>query len=361
MAVGLLAIVSPETGCESTDDAVLPADAATEGASGDAVAAGDGASSSTDSASSTDAPSLLDVSSPKDAPSSTAEAGDGASSTVDAGDGGQTAAPGPPTFAQVRVANWSPDAPPVDFCLAQHGSGVFVGPFVAALVAADADAGTASDAGAGLAFPSTSAYALVTPGTYDARIVVGGGCSAKIAADDTMLPALAAGSSATIALMGDANPLSAGAALHVVGFLDDGSGASAVALRFIHAAPDLASVDVGTVSGTAFKALFSGIPFGQASAAKQAPATDGSAPPVDMNGYLSQPALSGVSLRAQVHGGGDGGSASVANAPNVSVAAGSVVTVVVIGGAASTPLGLLECVDNAGTVGPLSNCSVISQ
>jgi hypothetical protein len=345
-AVAFLALASPETGCESNDD-VLPSDASVEAA--------------VDAAASADAPT-------KDASSMVSPVSDAASGPSSA-DGSANpdatsaadAFVSTAMFAQVRVANWSPDAPPVDFCLAPHATADFRGPFVAGLVAAEAEAGTPSDAAVGgLAYPNASAYALVAPGTYDARIVVGTGCSAKIAPDEIALPALSAGSSLTIALVGDANSASGNAALEVTGYLDDGRAGSALALRFIHAAPGLPAVDVGTVSGTAFKALFSNIPFGSASSAKLAPTTaDGSAPPVDMNGYLSQSALVGATLRAEPHAGGDGG--ELANAPGVYAAAGSAVSIVVIGAVSGVPLGLLECVDNAGTVGPLSNCSVISQ
>src|SRR5580658_9937302 len=71
------------------------------------------------------------------------------------------------TSALIRFANWSPDSPAFDMCIAPHGTTSFQGPLLSALAAA-----TGSDAGsAGLAFPLVSAYTLVPPGQYDARIV----------------------------------------------------------------------------------------------------------------------------------------------------------------------------------------------
>ncbi len=276
-------------------------------------------------------------------------------------------ADGPPestasTSSLVRVANWSPDAPAVDFCLALHGTGAFHGPFVAGLTASSAEAGVAGGSAGGLAYPNASSYATMPPGQYDARLVVGSTCSATIAMDAVSLPAVPPGGAATIALVGDESSSAAGTGLAVVGFLDDLAPSGPLALRFINAAPSVTSIDVGTGTGTAYTALFAGIPFGQAGNAKEGPAAaDGGAPPVDAHGYLSHAALAGAAITARPHGASGANDAGAALAQNVSVAAGSVVSIVVAGGLGGAPLSLEECVDNAGTLGPLSNCTVISE
>src|SRR5258708_7485958 len=138
-------------------------------------------------------------------------------------------------LVNVRFANWSPDAPGVDFCLAPHGTTTFMGPLVAAI-------GASEDAGvAGLAFPRVSAYAPVAPGVYDVRIVVSSAmsCVAPIASDKTMVPALLAGDYATIALMGEEQPVDRDPVLEVVSFVDDHASSGGVAARFINAAPAL--------------------------------------------------------------------------------------------------------------------------
>jgi Domain of unknown function (DUF4397) len=266
------------------------------------------------------------------------------------------------TVALLRVANWSPDAPAVDFCVAPHGTSVFRGPLLVGIERAEVEAGLAVDSGSGaLAFPEVSSYVQVAPGRYDARIVVGRSCGAGIGPDAIALPAVSAGASTTIALVGAESVADGQPGLQIVGFLDDVTIAGAVALRFINAAPMAAPVDVGTGAGASFVPLFAGIPFGEAGSGQEAPARDGSAPAVDARGYLSRSALAGVALGARAHAGatGDAGVPS-ALASNVWIASGSVVSVIVTGGTESVPLGLLECVDNAGIVGSLSNCTVIS-
>jgi hypothetical protein len=261
----------------------------------------------------------------------------------------------------VRVANWSPDSPSVDFCLAPHGSGAFQGPIVNSLAnAGDADGGMAA-----LAFPQVSAYFYVAPGAYDARLVVAGAadCSFGIGSDATMLPALSAGTFATIALLGEAHAVGGAPGLQITGFLDDQRPGGAVALRFIQAAPAISRVDVGTGAASAFAPFFLGVAYGQASSKAEATASDGAAPTVDSNGYATLQPLSGVTFRARA----SGTAQDLAIASNVSAGAGSVLTLVLVGETADTssdagPQGeLVECVDNAGTVGPFGNCSVVSQ
>src|SRR6202030_1440041 len=63
-------------------------------------------------------------------PTADASPGSPDATTGDAATGPLDAEPPPLPFALVRVANWSPDAPGVDFCLAPHGTTAFVGPLL---------------------------------------------------------------------------------------------------------------------------------------------------------------------------------------------------------------------------------------
>jgi hypothetical protein len=283
------------------------------------------------------------------------------------GEGGIADATPPSTLTWVRLANWSPDAPAVDFCLAPHGTGAFRGPLAASLA-------TALDAGAtALAFPLVSAYLELAPDTYDARVVVAGAgnCTVGIGADTTTLAPLAAGAFSTIAVVGEELPRASDPGLQVVGFSDSTLSGTAVSLRFINASPGLTTVDFGTGTitpsggGAAFRALFSGVLFGQAGkAALPSPdagaspdggAFDAAAAPIANASYATLTKLSNVLSAHDPRAGAD---AVVTMAP-VSAAPGSVLTFVLVGGtSADTPPKpkLLECVDNAGTVDELSNC-----
>jgi hypothetical protein len=262
-------------------------------------------------------------------------------------------------LAFVRVANWSAGAPSVDFCLAPHGTTAFEGPFFADL--SDGDAGI-GDAGLfGLSFPEVSAYVLIAPGQYDARLVTAGSsdCSTAIIADATTLPVLLGDGAETIALVGAAHPTGSEPTLAMAGFLDDTATAANVALRVINVSPDLPSVDVD-ING---KPLFVGIAFDSVG---RLGAADASPPAVDPYGYASVSALSTATLTAGASG-SPLGTASSASATGISVVAGAIVTVVVVGTEtpsiteAGVPAAqLLECIDNAGTVGSAGSCSVIS-
>jgi hypothetical protein len=262
-------------------------------------------------------------------------------------------------LAFVRVANWSAGAPSVDFCLAPHGTTAYAGPFFADLSSSDAGSGEAGLVG--LSFPEVSAYVLIAPGQYDARLVTAGSsdCSTGIIADATTLPTLPGDGAETIALVGAAHPTGSEPTLAMAGFLDDTATAANVALRVINASPDLPSVDVD-VSG---KPLFVGIAFDSVG---RLGAADASPPTVDPYGYASVSALSNATLTAGASG-SPLGPASSASATGVSVVAGAIVTVVVVGTEtpSTTEAGvpaaqLLECIDNAGTVGSAGSCSVIS-
>ncbi len=283
------------------------------------------------------------------------------------------------TLSRVRFANWSPDAPAVDLCLAPQGTTAFIGPLVASL-ASSLDAGATA-----LAFPLVSAYVALPPGTYNARIVVAGAgnCAVGIGPDMTTLPALGGNAFATIALLGEALPNGSDPGLQVVGFLDSLSSGGGVSVRFINASPALADVDFGTgavvhsSSDDAFHSLFDGVSFGaagkamppadagaspnasgattDASVSGEAGATpDAAAPPINVN-YTT---LSTLSSELSAHD-PTLGTDAVVTTMAIFAAPGSVLTFVLVGGtsAETTPMPkLIECVDNAGLVGELSNC-----
>jgi hypothetical protein len=271
------------------------------------------------------------------------------------------AEPPPLPIALVRVANWSPDAPAVDFCLAAHGTTAFQGPLLG-------HASALLDAAAPpLGYPDVSAYVQVPPGQYDVRAVVAGAsdCSAGIGADLTSAPSLGIGTFATLALLGKAQggaPGSGGAKLQLAAFVDEGVSSGKVALRFVNAAaaPEMGSADFGTgTAGASFKPISKSVAFGAVGAIPDAGGVDGGIK-ADSHGYAIVPALASATLSA--HATGSATDAVVAR--GVTIAAGAVVTAALLVAPAVTDDGgatfqLLECVDNAGTVGVTGSCTVI--
>jgi hypothetical protein len=307
-----------------------------------------------------DASVLLDGTVSADAGSGASVQSDGSGSNADASSGAPDPGidAGPPTVALLRIANWSPDSPPVDVCTSPHGAATFSGPLIAALAAS-------SDAGwpATLAFPLVSAYLIVAPGQYDVRIVAGGAldCSVGIGSDATSLPALVAGASETVALVGEASPTGGDPPLQLVGLLDDVSSTAPVAMRCFNAAPALPRIDfgTGTLAALTFKPLFQSVLFGQASNVQAAaPTADASIPTVDGHGYETIKSLSNATLSAHL----SMAATDAISSAGFYAASGTILTIAVVDGtSAETPPApkLLECVDNAGTVGSLSNCQVL--
>ncbi len=160
--------------------------------------------------------------------------------------------------------------------------------------------------------------------------------------------------------MGAAHPLGKQPALAMIGLLDDDQTPSTVALRAVNASPDLPLVDVGTVTSAVFKPLMVSIPFGFPTPFVPA---DAATPAVDPNGYIASAALTNTVFHVRPSG---APSDAVASTP-VSIAAGAIVTLVVVGvGApseseAGVPAArLLECIDNAGTLGNAGSCTLIA-
>lgn len=306
---------------------------------GDASAAGDGASADGGG----------------DATGSTESDGAGANPVMD------SATPQPVTA--VRVANWSPDSPAVDFCLSPHGTTAFQGPLLRGLAAQEAEGGLVEAGSPALAFPEVSSYSFVGPDQYDVRMVVAGAsdCTVGITADATNLPPLGPGTFNTIALVGEANPVGAGAGLETVAFEDAAGSGPAVAVRFINAAANVPAASFGSaLAGGSVAEVFTNVQFGQAGTLDGQTPDAGEETPAQTYASLMSP--SGLTF---VVSSSSGTPAPLATANNVTIAEGAVVTLALIGPTGAIDGGiavqLLECVDNAGTVGLLGNCQIISQ
>jgi hypothetical protein len=265
------------------------------------------------------------------------------------------AAPPPLPIALVRVANWSPDAPGVDFCIAPHGTSAYTGPLLAQESAA-IDASTLS-----LVYPKVSAYIQVPPGQYDVRAVVAGAanCATGIGADLTSAPPLAIGTFATLAIVGRAHGGDGATKLRLAAFLDEGVGSGKkLALRFINASTALGAADFGTgTAGASFKPIFTSAAFGASGAIPDAGGADG-AITGDSHGYALLSALASATVSAHA----TGATSDAVVARGVGIAGGAVVTAALLDSTDVTADGgptyqLLECVDNAGTVGVAGSCA----
>ena len=188
-------------------------------------------------------------------------------------------------------------------------------------------------------------------GTFDARIVAAGaGCDPPLGLDSRGV-ILSAGERSTLALEGRTT---GSPSLRVVALGDDlNVSGGQVALRFLNADPamDPVTLDVQALPSTLLEpAAFAALP----------PADAG----LDPNGYAGVPPLSAVGLSITgADAGADGGAIATAT---VTAAGGAVITLVFVPTDGSdtdaSPNGgpvLVECIDNAGTVGLFSNCSVL--
>jgi hypothetical protein len=279
---------------------------------------------------------------------------------VGAADTGIMEAAGP-SSGGIRVANWSSDAPAVDFCLAPAGSNAFQGPMMKAKAQALDGGSTTPDGGiVGLPFPQVSSYSLVAAGQYDVRVVVAlaADCSVSVVGDATRLPPSSSSTPITVALVGT------GALRKLLIFADETGPAKStnLALRFIHAASGIGPVSFGTGDVTSgFKALFSGVPF-QASGTLPDGGTTaptlpdgGSGPAADANGYLQRSPLTSTTLSAQLTGITDdsGAATQLASTSSFSAAAGAVITFALVGTQGAPQL--LRCLDNAGVTPSAAN------
>jgi hypothetical protein len=273
--------------------------------------------------------------------------------------GADAEAAGPMPTAGLRFANWSPDSPGIDFCIAPHGTSAFRGPVLAAF---GAGLGESCDAGAeGLSFPQTSAYELMAPQQYDVRVVVAGAsdCSVKLTDDTTTLPALQAGALATLALVGEANPTGGDPGLEVVAFLDTDTSGTGVAVRFINAAANVPTAALYEVQGATAAPIFGYAQFAQAGTVT-GDATDAAAPAAETYQTIPAPSSEAFEVRAST-----GAMAVIALTPDLSIAEGAVITLVLLGPIAAADGGvqaeLLECADNAGTTCLLGACQIVAE
>jgi hypothetical protein len=274
------------------------------------------------------------------------------------------------TMFGLRVANWSPDSNPVDFCiapvLASGDTGAFDGPIMAAQ---GGDGGTLG----ALAFPQVSAYMDLAPGRYLVRLLPaapGIDCSSSslILPADFKTDSPAAGATVTLALMGEAQPTGNDPALALVEFPDEyvgpppkvevESGAldPLFALRFINGAPGFGNADflTGTLDSngtvTHEKPAFSNVAFGSAKNGSDAGTFT----------FVNQMPSASLGFRAQ-KAGADAGAPAPMPDPTVTIGPSAVVTMALLGTTSNGgSLQLLECVDNAGTVTPYSLCTTIS-
>jgi hypothetical protein len=295
---------------------------------------------------------------------------------------GDDASPLPPQ-AQVRVAQLSPDLPPIDICIAPHGTTTFERPLLTQLGGSN-DGGDAATPGLGYA--QVSAYLSVEAGTYDVRIVgAGADCSAQLsvftpepsdgaaaesggssAADagsvdeglvsESNLPPFSANTYVTILVAGELSPTGGDEGLTVTAIVDDAALAGeAVALRAVNAMPSVPLLDFGRGSFAAgdWVPLLDDVAFASASA-HAAPSED----TLDPNGYMPLNPLSSETISARAS---SGAASDAAVAHSMTIDTGSIATVIAVGGRAGDtahPSALLLCVDNAPTAGLLSDCSI---
>ncbi len=253
------------------------------------------------------------------------------------GNPGAAPAPSPTPTTMFRVAHLMPDQPPLDLCVAAHGTSAFKGPLLKAAGVGDA----------GLAYTQATKYLSLVSGQYDVRVVDGDAISCTVGRfDATNLPALRPSESVTIAALGLAH---AQRGNELVVYVDDASTAPGpVGLRFIHASPDTPAVDAGFGSGNQFTVLFANVAYAAVGAAG---ASDG-------NGYaMIPPPPTAPLLTVRVH---DAADDALTFTPPAAPARGDTVTAFLIGdfAGAPAPLKALVCVDNAAAAGGLAACAV---
>src|SRR5262249_1609075 len=129
---------------------------------------------------------------------------------------------------------------PIDFCLKPIGDPAYSSPFAG---------------NSGLTFPSLSNRSSVDAGTYSVRIVPGGStnCNTSLNGLGDISPiSLGEGGAYTLAASGRLTGTGQGS-LALNPYVDDTSApATGIKLRYVHAAPEVPSVDVGTISGNTF-------------------------------------------------------------------------------------------------------------
>lgn len=265
-----------------------------------------------------------------------------------------------PKRAHVRVAHLSPDAPAVDVCLTPTNQ-MFGGTGILRRL----------NSTAGLAYPQVTTYLDIPIGSYSARLVAAAATDCNTAVvPDTPNIVTVEDLSATIAALGDLSVLPPDAGANDAGvdggaadaatppassfglkvFVDDRTAPVPVGninLRFVHASPGTAAVDVGLGSGGSFTPLFANVAFRNFAVGLG----------IDPNGYASRAPLAAQTLSARL----TGSTTDALVVPNVTVTAGSIASAFAIGkvGDTNKPLKLLLCQDSSAPAGLLTTCSVV--
>jgi hypothetical protein len=245
---------------------------------------------------------------------------------------------GPARRARVRIAHLSPDAPPVDVCLAPTGRPFADQPLLRSLGAT------------GLAYPRITTYVDLPAATYSVRVVnaIAPTCATPAIPDVAGL-AVTAGLTATVAAIGDLEPSGHAAndpPLRLAVYADDTAiTADKVKLRFIHASPGTPAVDVGLGTGAAFQRVFANVAFGKIAAHL----------PLE-NGYIQTgPFIQAVTARLA------GAASDALTVPGVTLEPGTITTAFAIGGKTGdphNPLRVLLCGDNRPVDGLLTSCTI---
>jgi hypothetical protein len=140
---------------------------------------------------------------------------------------------GPPAPAQVRMANFVPDAPSaIDLCLKPATDAAYTTPFVGS---------------SGLNFPSLSSRVGLDAGTYSVRVVPGGATNCNSSFNglgDISGVQFGEGGTYTLAAIGRLSGTGQGS-FALSTFLDDVSPpASGLKLRYVNVAPEVDSADI---------------------------------------------------------------------------------------------------------------------
>lgn len=294
---------------------------------------------------------VIDAGLPVDAGHKGTDAGGG----VDSGGTHETGAPDASPDVGTREAG-APDAP-LDAHVPEGGGTRETG---APDASPDATSDAQEDAGipAGARFPRFSPYVAMTPGEYDVRVVAGGAldCTAPLAPDVDDFPPLFAGTVLTFVALGDTVDQGTDPTLALGIVTDDTTvAAGSVALRFVNAVPTVIEVTfaAGTLAkGTSQPYLIAG-QFGGA-------ATDSDAGTLDSNDYLlTAPIVDQTWSLINANG----SIATLVAVENANVPAGSLATVVGVGGESGQDqgnIGILLCLDTPPIVaGETAKCDLL--
>jgi hypothetical protein len=258
--------------------------------------------------------------------------------------------------ANIRFADWSPDAPSAgyDLCVAQHGTTSWQGPVLAQSIG---DAGTLT-----FDFPTVTTYLEADVGQYDFEIVAAGGsCSSPIGTPITNANALAANQFYTLAIVGDTTKAGNDPTLTAVLFQDDVAPTDgSTGLRFVNVAPDLAAMDfgAGTLAASSFDPIE--VDVGFATLASQTGNDAGGV--VDGNGYVGVFLADAGPIEFSGHT-SQGGTTDTATASNQTFAANSAVTLALVNGKNGGPAAQFLVCTGDGTVSTsslTSTCTIVS-